>query len=290
MDTTELLQKIRRIEIRTNRLSRNIFAGEYLSAFKGRGMAFSEVREYQPGDPIRDIDWNVTARYDRPFVKVYEEERELSVLLLVDVSASGIFGTLTRTKRELIAEIAATLAFSCITNNDKVGVIFYTDRIEKYIPPNKGRKHVLHIISEILQLTPSGKQTNLAEALAYASNVHKRSCTLFILSDFIDSSNYADTLKVVAMKYDIKAIRVTDPHEYLLPKVGLLRVHDAETGEVLLINSSDTKTIQQYQSHWQQATDLMTKTFQKYNVDYVSASTKQDYVPALFQLFAKKRR
>lgn len=290
METKELLKKIRRIEIRTNKLSRNIFAGEYRSAFKGRGMAFSEVREYEPGDPIRDIDWNVTARYAKPFVKVYEEEREMTVLLLVDVSSSGLFGTIKRSKRELIAEIAATLAFSCITNNDKVGVLFFSDRIEKYIPPGKGRKHVLHIISEILRLEPQGTGTDISKALTYANNMQKKSCTLFLLSDFIDESGYESTLRVVSLKHDVMAIRVTDPHEYVLPDVGLLRVQDPETHEVYLLNSSSPEVMAGYRKHWDSLTAEVERVFRKYDVGYVSTLTSEDYVPALIRLFSKGKR
>ena len=290
METKDLLKRIRKIEIHTNKLSRNIFAGEYKSAFKGRGMEFSEVREYEPGDPIRDIDWNVTARYAKPYVKVFEEERELTVLLLVDVSSSGLFGTKVRTKRELTAEVAATLAFSCINNNDKVGVLFYSDRIEKYIAPGKGRKHVLHIISEILRLEPQGSGTNLSQALTYASNMQKKSCTIFVMSDFIDDSDYERTLSVVSKKHDVKAIRVYDPHEYQLPRVGLLRVRDAETGEIFVVNSDSSRVAKTYRDHWDGITTEMMRIFRKYGIDFVSTKTDEDYVPALIRLFSYGKR
>lgn len=290
MDTKELLKKIRKIEIKSRRLSQNIFSGEYRSAFKGRGISFSEVREYQLGDDVRDIDWNVTARYAKPYIKVYEEERELTMLLLVDVSRSGLFGTLERTKRELLAEIAGTLAFSTITNNDKVGVLFYSDRVEHYIPPGKGRKHILHILSQILTLEPKGQGTDLSAALRYANNVQKQQCTMFLLSDFIDESGYADTLNVVSRKHHLLAMQVYDPHEAELPQVGLLRVEDAESGEVLMIDSSSLRVAKEYRSYWEQLSRYMSEAFQKYDIRFARSATNQDYVPALQQLFATKRR
>lgn len=289
-DTNELLEKIRRIEIKTKNLSRNIFAGEYRSAFKGRGMAFSEVREYRHGDDIRDIDWNVTARYAKPYIKVFEEERELTVMLLVDVSSSGLFGTHQRTKRQLIAEIAGTLAFSCITNNDKVGVLFFSDRIEKYIPPGKGRKHVLHILREILQIDPQGHGTDLAQAMVYANNVQKKHCTMFLLSDFINKLDYAPTLSVMTRKHDVIAVQVYDAHEAELPDVGLLRVLDVEQGEVMLVDSSSAKVKRAYRQHWSELCDYMRQSFMKYDVDYVSVATDSDYVPELIRLFSSRKR
>ncbi|MDO5016739.1 MAG: DUF58 domain-containing protein [Porphyromonas sp.] len=290
METQDLLNKIRRIEIKSKRLSQNIFSGEYRSAFKGRGMSFSEVREYRPGDEIRDIDWNVTARYAKPYVKVYEEERELTMMLLVDVSESGLFGTVERTKRQLIAEIAGTLAFSTITNNDKVGVIFFSDRVEKFIPPGKGRKHVLHILTEILRLEPSGKGTNLSEALIYANNVQKKQCTLFILSDFIDESAYEQTLNVVSRKHQVMAMQVYDPKESDLPDVGLLRVRDAESGEMMMIDSSSKRIRTMYRDYWLGLTDKMREAFTKYDISFVSSPTNEDYVPSLQRLFNKRSR
>lgn len=290
MDTKELLQRIRRIEIKSKRLSQNIFSGEYHSAFKGRGMSFSEVREYQIGDDVRDIDWNVTARYARPFVKVYEEERELTMLLLVDVSKSELFGTQGKTKRQLIAEIAGTLAFSTITNNDKVGVIFYSNKVEKFIPPAKGRKHVLRILTEILRLEPTGEGTDLSAALQYASNVQKKSCTIFVLSDFIDESDYGRTISVVGRKHELLALQVYDPHEAELPDVGLLRIKDAETGKIMMVNSSSPRVARQYQEYWQSLTKYMQETFRKYDVSHVSIATDSDYVPALQRLFSRKSK
>lgn len=290
METQDLLQKIRRIEIKSKRLSQNIFSGEYRSAFKGRGMSFSEVREYQVGDDVRDIDWNVTARYARPFVKVYEEERELTMLLLVDVSESGLFGTAMRTKRQLIAEVAGTLAFSTITNNDKVGVLFFSDRVEKFIPPGKGRKHVLHILTEILRLEPKGKGTDLSKALIFANNVQKKQCTLFILSDFIDESAYEQTLNIVSRKHQVMAMQVFDPKETELPNVGLLRVQDAESGEVTMVDSSSKRIRDMYRDYWQGLTRKMSEALTKYDISFVSSPTNEDYVPALQRLFNKSNR
>ncbi len=289
MDTQELLKRLRRIEIKSSRLSEDIFSGAYRSAFKGRGMSFSEVREYQPGDDVRDIDWNVTARYARPYVKVYEEERELTMILLVDISRSEHFGTVGMTKRQRVAEIAGTLAFSTIKNNDNVGVIFYSDRVEKYIPPSKGHKHVLTILSEILSIEPEGSGTDISVALRFAHNVQRKSCTLFLLSDFIDGSDYAKTLAVVRNKHDLLAMQVYDPHEAELPMVGLLRVKDAETGEVRMIDSSSKSVRKQYRDYWQELSVKLRETFSKYNIGYASVSTSEDYVPRLQRLFTHPR-
>lgn len=290
METSDLLSKLRRIEIKSNRLSQNIFSGEYRSAFKGRGMSFSEVREYQLGDDVRDIDWNVIARYAKPYVKVYEEERELTMMLLVDVSMSGLFGTLERTKRQLIAEVAGTLAFSTITNNDKVGVIFFSDRVEKYIPPGKGRKHVLHILTEILRLEPEGRGTDLAQALVFANNVQKKQCTLFILSDFLDEGDYEKTLNVVSRKHHLLAMQVYDPKETDLPDVGLLRVQDAESGEVMMVDSSSRRIRAMYRQYWEGLTNKMREVLTKYDIAFVSSPTNGDYVPALQRLFNRSNR
>lgn len=289
MDTQELLKRLRRIEIKSSRLSEDIFSGAYRSAFKGRGMSFSEVREYQQGDDVRDIDWNVTARYARPYVKVYEEERELTMILLVDISRSEHFGTVGMTKRQRVAEIAGTLAFSTIKNNDNVGVIFYSDRVEKYIPPSKGHKHVLTILSEILSIEPEGSGTDISVALRFAHNVQRKSCTLFLLSDFIDGSDYAKTLAVVRNKHDLLAMQVYDPHEAELPMVGLLRVRDAETGEVRVIDSSSRSVRKQYREYWQELSGKLRETFSKYNIGYASVSTSEDYVPRLQRLFTHPR-
>ncbi len=241
MDTSEILKRVRQIEIKTRGLSNNIFAGEYHSAFKGRGMAFSEVREYQYGDDIRDIDWNVTARFNRPFVKVFEEERELTVMLVIDVSGSLSFGTVSQTKREMVAEIAATLAFSAIQNNDKIGVIFFSDRIEKFIPPKKGRKHILRIIRELLDFTPQSKSTDIGQAIEYLTQAIKRRCTAFLLSDFIDRKDYRTALTVANRKHDVVAIQVFDRRMADLPDVGLMKVCDAETGHEQYIDTSSRK-------------------------------------------------
>ena len=289
MDTQELLKRLRRIEIKSSRLSEDIFSGAYRSAFKGRGMSFSEVREYQPGDDVRDIDWNVTARYARPYVKVYEEERELTMILLVDISRSEHFGTVGMTKRQRVAEIVGTLAFSTIKNNDNVGVIFYSDRVEKYIPPSKGHKHVLTILSEILSIEPEGSGTDISVALRFAHNVQRKSCTLFLLSDFIDGSDYAKTLAVVRNKHDLLAMQVYDPHEAELPMVGLLRVRDAETGEMRMIDSSSKSVRKQYRDYWQELSGKLRETFSKYNIGYASVSTSEDYVPRLQRLFTHPR-
>ena len=289
MDTQELLKRLRRIEIKSSRLSEDIFSGAYRSAFKGRGMSFSEVREYEPGDDVRDIDWNVTARYARPYVKVYEEERELTMILLVDISRSEHFGTVGMTKRQRVAEIAGTLAFSTIKNNDNVGVIFYSDRVEKYIPPSKGHKHVLTILSEILSIEPQGSGTDISVALRFAHNVQRKSCTLFLLSDFIDGSDYAKTLAVVRNKHDLLAMQVYDPHEAELPMVGLLRVRDAETGEMRMIDSSSKSVRKQYRDYWQELSVKLRETFSKYNIGYASVSTSEDYVPRLQRLFTHPR-
>ena len=238
METSELLKKVRQIEIKTRGLSRNIFAGQYHSAFKGRGMAFSEVREYQFGDDIRDIDWNVTARYIRPYVKVFEEERELTVMLLIDVFGSKDFGTVSRIKKEVITEIAATLAFSAIQNNDKIGVIFFSDQIEKFILPQKGKRHILYIIRELIDFQPDHKQTDLGQALKYLTNAIKKRCTAFLISDFIDKGNYQDALTIANRKHDVIAIQVYDHRETELPNVGLMKIKDAETGKERWIDSS----------------------------------------------------
>ena len=287
-DRNELLRKIRKIEIKANRLSQNIFSGAYRSAFKGRGMSFSEVREYRIGDDVRDIDWNVTARYAKPFIKVYEEERELTMLLLVDVSKSGLFGTSGRTKRQLIAEIAGTLAFSTITNNDKVGVIFYSNKVEKFIPPGKGRKHVLHILDEILTLEAEEPGTDLSQALVFANNVQKKRATIFILSDFIDESGYDRTLSIVRRKHDVMAMQVYDEHEATLPRVGLLTVRDAETGETLVIDSSSQSVRETYRRFWEETANRFRTIFRRYDVKFGSVATNADYVPALQNLFSRR--
>lgn len=288
METSELLKKVRQIEIKTRGLSRNIFAGQYHSAFKGRGMAFSEVREYQFGDDIRDIDWNVTARYIRPYVKVFEEERELTVMLLIDVSGSKDFGTVSRMKKEVITEIAATLAFSAIQNNDKIGVIFFSDQIEKFIPPQKGKRHILYIIRELIDFQPDHKQTDLGQALKYLTNVIKKRCTAFLISDFIDKGNYQDALTIANRKHDVVAIQVYDHRETELPNVGLMKIKDAETGKERWIDSSSKQVRALYKTWWEKRQSDMNKVFNKCRVDAVSIRTEDDYVKALIALFDKR--
>ena len=288
METSELLKKVRQIEIKTRGLSNNIFAGQYHSAFKGRGMAFSEVREYQFGDDTRDIDWKVTARYVRPYVKVFEEERELTVMLLIDVSGSKDFGTVSQMKRDVTTEIAATLAFSAIQNNDKIGVIFFSDKIEKFIPPQKGRRHILYIIRELIDFRPDDRQTDINQALKYLTNAIKKRCTAFLLSDFIDRGNYRDALTIANRKHDIVAIQVYDRRETELPVVGLMKVRDAETGQERWIDSSSKRVREAYRTWWDKRQAEMNAAFQKSRIDAVSIRTEDDYVKALLALFDKR--
>ena len=288
METSELLKKVRQIEIKTRGLSNNIFAGQYHSAFKGRGMAFSEVREYQFGDDTRDIDWKVTARYVRPYVKVFEEERELTVMLLIDVSGSKDFGTVSQMKRDVTTEIAATLAFSAIQNNDKIGVIFFSDKIEKFIPPQKGRRHILYIIRELIDFRPDDRQTDINQALKYLTNAIKKRCTAFLLSDFIDRGNYRDALTIANRKHDIVAIQVYDRRETELPAVGLMQVRDAETGQERWIDSSSKRVREAYRTWWDKRQAEMNAAFQKSRIDAVSIRTEDDYVKALLALFDKR--
>ncbi len=288
METSELLKKVRQIEIKTRGLSRNIFAGQYHSAFKGRGMAFSEVREYQYGDDIRDIDWNVTARYVRPYVKVFEEERELTVMLLVDVSGSRDFGSVNVMKKEVMTEIAATLAFSAIQNNDKIGVIFFSDRIEKFIPPQKGKKHILYIIRELIDFQPEAKRTDIGQVLKYLTNAIKKRCTAFLISDFIDKGGFKDALTVANRKHDMVAIQVYDQRETELPSVGLMKIKDAETGQERWIDSGSARVREAYKTWWEKRQTAMSDTFKKCRVDAVSIRTEDDYVRALIALFDKR--
>lgn len=288
METSELLKRVRKIEIKTRGLSRNIFAGQYHSAFKGRGMAFSEVREYQFGDDIRDIDWNVTARYNRPYIKVFEEERELTVMLLIDISGSRDFGTVNVMKKEMITEIAATIAFSAIQNNDKIGVIFFSDRIEKFIPPQKGKKHILYIIRELIEFTPSEKSTDISQGLKYLTNAIKKRCTAFLISDFIDTNNYQDALVIANKKHDMVAIQVYDKRETELPSVGLMKVKDAETGNERWIDTSSERVREAYKNWWYDRQNVMNDALKKSRVDSVSIETDEDYVKALMTLFAKR--
>ena len=293
MTSEELLQKVRKIEIKTRGLSKNIFAGEYHSQFKGRGMSFSEVREYQPGDDVRSIDWNVTARLSRPYIKVFEEERELTVMLLVDVSGSRNFGSQSQMKRDMITEVAATLAFSTIENNDKVGVIFFSDKIEKYIPPKKGKTHVLHIIRELISFQPSSQKTDIQLALQYFTNAQKRRCTAFIISDFQDESmlQTASTksgckrLLIAGNKHDLNAIQIYDRRDAELPNIGLLKLKDAETGERIWIDTSDKRVTESYAKTWHKNQQALESLFTKTGTRNISIRTDNDYVKGLMRLF-----
>ena len=285
MTSEELLKRVRKIEIKTRKLSRNIFAGEYHSQFKGRGMAFSEVREYQPGDDVRSIDWNVTARLNKPYIKVFEEERELTVMLLVDVSGSRNFGTLSQMKRDMMAEVAATLAFSTIANNDKVGVIFFSDKIEKYIPAQKGKTHVLHIIRELLSFEPLSKGTDIAQALQYFANAQKRHCTAFLISDFIQSGAMEKPLLIASNRHEVKAIQIYDRREAELPNIGLVNFRDAETSKDLWIDTSIAKVRSDYAQAWRDNQNKTDQLFTRTGVKHVSIRTDEDYVKALMHLF-----
>ena len=288
METSEIIKKVRKIEIKTRGLSSNIFAGQYHSAFKGRGMAFSEVREYQFGDDVRDIDWNVTARFHRPYVKVFEEERELTVMLLIDVSGSLDFGTQKQMKRDMVTEIAATIAFSAIQNNDKIGVVFFSDKIEKYIPPKKGRKHILYIIREMLNYHPESKRTDVKQAVEFLSSVQKRRTTAFILSDFYVRNDFQQSLQIANRKHDVVAIQVYDQRARELPDVGLMKVVDAETGFEQYVDTSSKRLRDSYRKYWQGRQSQLQETFNKSNVDNVSIATNEDFVKALLMLFKQR--
>lgn len=290
---SELLKKVRKIEIKTRSLSHQIFAGEYHSAFKGRGMAFSEVREYQFGDDVRNMDWNVTARLRSPYIKVFEEEREMTVVLLIDVSSSSIFGTTTKSKRELIAEIAAVLSFSASINNDKVGALFFSSKVEKFIPPKKGRSHLLRIIRELLEFKPETSGTNISEALRFLTNAIKRKCTAFLLSDLLDVNpdskpNYEEALKIAVNRHDISVINIYDPKERAIPDVGLVRVRDAETGQESWVDTS-SRAVREYYDKWSVNAFVQARQlFNKFRVDSVSIGTDQDYVKGLISLFKSR--
>lgn len=288
METSEILKKVRKIEIKTRGLSQNIFAGQYHSAFKGRGMEFAEVREYQFGDDVRDIDWNVTARFHRPYVKVFEEERELTVMLLVDVSGSLDFGTSQQTKRDMATEIAATIAFSAIQNNDKIGVIFFSDRIEKYIPPKKGRRHILYIIREMLDFHPESHKTDIAMATAYLTRVMKRRCTSFVISDFYDNKDFTTEIEIANRKHDVVAIQVYDPRAKMLPSIGLMKVRDAETGHEMYIDTSSKKLRRAHTEYWMSREKTLMQTFAKSKVDWTSIATNEDFTKALMLLFKQR--
>jgi uncharacterized protein (DUF58 family) len=289
METAELLKKVRKIEIKTRGLSSQVFSGTYHSAFKGKGMTFSEVREYQPGDDVRSIEWNVTARYNHPFVKVFEEERELTVMLLVDMSASRSFGTRTQLKQDLITELCAVLSFSAIQNNDKIGVIFFSDKIEKFIPPKKGKSHILRIIRELLEFQPEHNETNISIALKYLTNIIKQRCIAFVISDFYDN-NFDDALKIANKKHDIVALKIYDEREHILPNVGMIRIKDAETGEVKWIDTSDEKVRKLYALNAKQFNEKLNTLFMKSGVDFTEIATHQPYIKPLINLFKKRER
>ncbi|MDR1973181.1 MAG: DUF58 domain-containing protein [Bacteroidales bacterium] len=286
METSDILKKVRKIEIKTRGLSKQIFSGQYHSAFKGRGMTFSEVREYQYGDDIRFIDWNVTARFGHPFVKVFEEERELTFMLIIDISASNDFGSTVRSKKDAITEIAATLAFSAIENNDKVGVILFSSKIEKFIPPKKGRTHILRIIRELIDFTPQEKGTSISEALRFFKNVQKRKCTAFLISDFLDN-NYEDALKIVAKEHDLNAIAISDTLESQIPNVGLVRFYDNETNKTFTIDTSSRYNRDLYASTFSEHEEYAKQMFRKYGMRHTHIATREDYVKPLIALFSR---
>ena len=288
METSELLSQVRKIEIKTRGLSNNIFAGEYHSAFKGRGMAFSEVREYQYGDDVRDIDWNVTARFGKPFVKVYEEERELTVILMVDVSGSLDFGTINNTKRQVVTEVAATLAFSAIQNNDKIGVIFFSDKVEKFIPPKKGRKHILLIIRELLTFKPESNRTDLGQAVEFMTNAIKKRCTVFLLSDFYNQKDFQQELMIANRRHDVVAIQVYDQRMTELPNVGIIKLKDAESDEEVCVDTASAAVRRAHHEWWIKQQGNLKNVFTKSNVDNISVRTDEDYVKSLMNLFRRR--
>ena len=294
MVDTEILKKVRKIEIKTRGLSSEIFAGKYHSAFKGRGMSFSEVREYRIGDDVRDIDWNVTARSRNPHIKIYEEERELTMMLLVDVSGSRMFGTTDKLKKNVATEIAAVLAFSAAENNDKIGCLFFSDKVEKFIPPKKGRNHILHIIRELIEFRPENKRTDIGQALRFFTNAMKKHTTVFLLSDFMDidkeghKARFEDALKIITNKHDLVGIRVYDPRESTLPDVGALELVDAETRERIWVDTSSQRVREHYARHWQESQFIIDNVLMRYKVDNVAVATDEDYVKALIKLFKKR--
>ena len=289
METTDLLKKVRQIEIKTRGLSRNIFAGEYHSAFKGRGMAFSEVREYQFGDDIRNIDWNVTARYNHPFVKIFEEERELTVMLLIDVSGSRDFGTFEKMKKNIITEISAILSFSAIQNNDKTGVIFFSNTIEKFIPPKKGKSHILRIIRELIDFQPREKGTDITGAIRYMTNAIKKRCTAFVISDFMDDNNDLElALSIANNKHDVVALKIYDDREKELPSIGMLKLKDAENGQYVWVDSSSARIRKMYSDWWNKHAARIDLMFKKCGIDNAAINTNEDYVKSLMSLFRKR--
>jgi len=287
MDTKELLKKVRKIEIKTRRLSDHVFGGEYHSTFKGRGMTFSEVRQYQFGDDVRSIDWNVTARYNEPFVKVFEEERELTMMLVVDISGSEVFGTLDQFKNEIITEISATLAFSAMQNNDKIGLILFSDVIELFIPPKKGKSHVLRIIRELLEFKPSSKKTDIGQALKYMSNVMKKKAIVFVLSDFM-SKDYHDTLKIVSKKHDLTGIRIYDRREEQMPNLGMVQMEDAESGARMLVNTASRSVRNRYHAHYLEQVDFYHNAFQKCGAGVIDCRVDESYVKKLLGYFKRR--
>ncbi|MCI7728741.1 MAG: DUF58 domain-containing protein [Bacteroidales bacterium] len=289
METSELLNKVRKIEIKTRGLSNNIFAGEYHTAFKGKGMTFSEVREYQYGDEVRTIDWNVTARFRKPYVKVFEEEREMTVMLLIDLSSSSLFGSTSAYKRDVITEIAATIAFSAIQNNDKIGAIFFTDRIEKFIPPQKGRKHILFIIRELLEFKPESTATDISLALRYLTNVIKKRCTSFLISDFIDDNIQQDAFTIANRKHDVVALQVYDVRDAEMPAVGLVKFKDAETGQRMWVDTNSSKIRETYRKSWSDNMAKLNQMVKYAGIDFVSLEATEDYVKALMRLFNMRK-
>ncbi len=287
MDTKELLKKVRKIEIKTRRLSDHVFGGEYHSTFKGRGMTFSEVRQYQYGDDVRNIDWNVTARYNEPFIKVFEEERELTMMLMVDISGSELFGTQTQFKNEIVTEIAATLAFSAMQNNDKIGLILFSDEIELFIPPKKGKSHVLRIIRELIEFHPKSRKTDVAQALRYLTNVMKKKAIVFVLSDFI-TEGYKDTLKIVAKKHDVTGIRVYDRREEEIPNVGVVQLEDEETGELMLVNTTSKRVRRNYNQYYRERVDEFNDSFLKSGAGVLSCRVDESYVKKLLGYFKRR--
>jgi len=287
LDTKELLKKVRKIEIKTRRLSDHVFGGEYHSTFKGRGMTFSEVRQYQYGDDVRSIDWNVTARYNEPYVKVFEEERELTMMLMADISGSEFFGTKNQFKNEIVTEIAATLAFSALQNNDKIGLILFSDQIELFIPPKKGKSHVLRIIRELLEFQPKSKKTDIAQALKYLTNVMKKKAIVFVLSDFI-TEGYADTLKIVSGKHDVTGIRVYDEKEEQIPNIGMVQMRDEETGESLLVNTASKKVRNNYNTYYRERVDAFVDAFRKSGAGIMDCRVDESYVKKLLGYFKKR--
>ena len=287
MEATELLKRVRKIEIKTRGLSKNIFAGEYHSAFKGRGMAFSEVREYQYGDDIRNIDWNVTARFNNPFIKIFEEERELTVILLIDVSGSRNFGTRTQLKKNMITEISAVLSFSAIQNNDKIGVILFSDQVEKFIPPKKGRQHTLRIIRELINFQPESQGTDLSEGLRYFSNAIKKRCIVFLISDFMDK-NYEESLRIAKKRHDLVALNIYDAREMKLPRAGMIRMQDAESGKIIWVDTGSKRIRERYAREWESGQAQFREMMLRTGIDSVNIRTDEDYVRPLMNLFKRR--